>query len=132
MFGERPVVGTGVADIPRAFPSTWRAWLGRKVDKNVGVRLAWVEAAKGILVNHPELGKEVEGKFNRAVSLTLVADLVDRIHDSDEKVRAAICKIVGTLDYESALLHVSTATLKAVGGRVSDKKVSSDLRFVGS
>jgi sister-chromatid-cohesion protein PDS5 len=63
MFGERPVVGTGVADIPRAFPSAWRAWLGRKVDKNVGVRLVWVEAAKGILVNHPELRKEVEGAF---------------------------------------------------------------------
>jgi sister-chromatid-cohesion protein PDS5 len=48
---------------------------------------------------------------------------VDRIHDSDEKVRAAICKIIGTLDYETALLHVSLETLQAIGGRVSDKKV---------
>jgi sister-chromatid-cohesion protein PDS5 len=64
MFGERPVVGTGVADIVRAFPSTWRAWLGRKVDKVIGVRLAWVEAAKGILINHPELRNDLESRLN--------------------------------------------------------------------
>jgi sister-chromatid-cohesion protein PDS5 len=69
MFGERPVVGTGVADIARAFPSTWRAWLGRKVDKNVGVRLAWVESAKGILANHPELRKDLECKLLHAGKL---------------------------------------------------------------
>lgn len=62
MFGERPVVGTGVADIATAYPSAWRAWLGRKVDKALPVRLAWVEASKGILVNHPELRKELESE----------------------------------------------------------------------
>ena len=52
-------------------------------------------------------------------------ELVDRIQDSDEKVRAAICKVIGSLDYEAALHHVSIGTLRAVGGRLSDKKVSS-------
>jgi sister-chromatid-cohesion protein PDS5 len=56
--------------------------------------------------------------------LTVVADLHDRITDSDEKIRAAICKIIGSLDYETALHHVSLETLKGIGGRMSDKKVS--------
>lgn len=61
MFGERPTVGAGVADIAKAYPSTWRAWLGRKVDKSILVRLAWVETTRGILVNQPELHKALEG-----------------------------------------------------------------------
>lgn len=62
MFGERPVVGGGVADLAKAYPGAWRAWVGRKVDKSLSVRVAWVDAAKGILGNHPELRKELEGK----------------------------------------------------------------------
>lgn len=52
------------------------------------------------------------------------ADLVERIQDSDERVRAAICKVLGSLSYDTALHHVSQQLLQAVGGRVSDKKVS--------
>ncbi|ORY30387.1 armadillo-type protein [Naematelia encephala] len=110
MFGERPTVGTGTADVAKAYPSAWRAWLGRKVDKALAVRLAWVESSRSILTNHPELRKELE------------EDLVDRIQDSDERIRAAICKIIGSLDYETALHHISSSTLRAVGGRMSDKK----------
>ena len=62
MFGERPSVAAGVADIARAYPSAWRSWLGRKVDKSIQVRLAWVQATRGILVNHPELYKALESK----------------------------------------------------------------------
>jgi sister-chromatid-cohesion protein PDS5 len=63
MFGERPVVGTGRADLAKAYPSAWRAWIGRKVDKALSVRLAWVESTRGILCNHPELRRELEGMF---------------------------------------------------------------------
>jgi sister-chromatid-cohesion protein PDS5 len=51
-------------------------------------------------------------------------ELIDRIHDADERVRAAICKVIGSLDFETALHHISQETLKAVGGRMSDKRVS--------
>jgi sister-chromatid-cohesion protein PDS5 len=51
--------------------------------------------------------------------------LIDRIHDADERVRAAICKVIGNVDFETALHHISEETLKAVGGRMSDKRVSS-------
>ena len=50
--------------------------------------------------------------------------MIDRIHDADERVRASICKVIGSLDFETALHHISEETLKAVGGRMSDKRVS--------
>ncbi|WOO80532.1 Sister chromatid cohesion protein pds5 [Vanrija pseudolonga] len=112
MFAERPVVSGGVVDIARGYPSTWRAWLGRKVDKALAVRLAWVEAAGGILVHQSNAREELEN------------DLIDRIQDSEEKVRAAICKVVGSVDYETALRNVSLRLLEAVSGRMSDKKAS--------
>lgn len=49
---------------------------------------------------------------------------MDRIQDADERVRAAVCKIIGSLDYSTALNHISQPLLKAVGGRMSDKKSS--------
>ncbi|BEI99615.1 hypothetical protein CcaverHIS631_0406580 [Cutaneotrichosporon cavernicola] len=114
MFGERPIIGKGVESfvvlIAKAYPATWRAWLGRKVDKALAVRLAWVQATGKIIANQPDLRGEVE------------ADLVERVQDSDERVRAAICKVLGSLSYETALHHVSDQLLHAVGGRVSDKK----------
>lgn len=61
MFGMRPTVGgAGVADLAKAFPGAWRSWLGRKVDKALGVRVAWVEAAAGVLSNQPDLRGDLE------------------------------------------------------------------------
>ncbi len=60
MFGSRPVAGT--LDISKAYPSAWRSWLGRNVDKSVQVRSVWVQAAREILVNHPELRNDIEGE----------------------------------------------------------------------
>lgn len=54
----------------------------------------------------------------------IAAELCDRIQDSEEKVRATICRIIGSLDYETALHHLKLGTLQAVGARMSDKKVS--------
>ncbi|ORX33887.1 armadillo-type protein [Kockovaella imperatae] len=110
MFGERPVVGNGTADLARAYPSAWRAWLGRRLDKAVNVRLAWVESSRVVLTNHPELRQEIQ------------PFLVDRIEDSSDLVRSVICKVICALDYETALHQINEATLRAVGSRMSDKK----------
>lgn len=48
---------------------------------------------------------------------------MDRIDDSDERVRAAICKAVGTLEYDIVLHHIRQESLKAIGARLIDKKV---------
>ena len=72
MFGERPVVGAGTADLARAYPSAWRAWLGRRLDKATAVRLSWVESSRIVLANHPELRQELERESTRlAASLSL-------------------------------------------------------------
>ncbi|KAK4687777.1 sister chromatid cohesion protein PDS5, partial [Tremellales sp. Uapishka_1] len=108
IFGER--TKAGATDFARAYPSAWKAWLGRRLDKALLVRLAWVEASRDILIHHPDLRQDLQ------------VDLIDRISDPDEKVRAAICKVIGSLDYETALHHVNEKTIRAVGGRISDKK----------
>lgn len=62
MFGYKPRIGLSVAELARAYPTTWRAWLGRKVDKSTQVRLAWASSSVQILVQIPDLRKELEGK----------------------------------------------------------------------
>lgn len=58
MFGD----GKAGSDLARKYPTTWNMWLTRKNDKVVGVRLALVEAAKGLIANLPELREQVEGE----------------------------------------------------------------------
>ncbi|WVQ98079.1 hypothetical protein IAU59_005201 [Kwoniella sp. CBS 9459] len=108
LFGQR----AGAEDPARKYPSAWRAWLGRKVDKALSVRLAWVEGTREVLIKHPEVRRELE------------ANLIDRISDSDERVRAAVCRVIGSLDYETALHHISLQTLEQISVRMSDKKSS--------
>jgi sister-chromatid-cohesion protein PDS5 len=50
--------------------------------------------------------------------------MIDRVQDAEEKVRAALCRVFGQLDYETALHHIDVQSLKAIGNRSSDKKVS--------
>ncbi|WVF69779.1 hypothetical protein IAT40_004558 [Kwoniella sp. CBS 6097] len=114
LFGQR----AGAEDPARKYPSTWRAWLGRKVDKALAVRLAWVEGTREVLIKHPEVRRELENH------------LIDRIEDSDEKVRAAVCRVFGSLDYETALHHISPKTLEQISIRMSDKKSSARVEAV--
>ncbi len=98
-------------ELVQKYPTTWTQWLGRKNDKNATVRLTWAETMKGVVVNLPEMRKEVE----EALAL--------KLFDPDERVRAAVCKLYGQLDYETALHHVTVEQLKTVAGRGLDKKV---------
>lgn len=98
-------------DLVQKYPSTWNQWIGRKNDKNVTVRQTWVETMKGVIVNLPEMRKETEESLNL------------KLLDPDDKIRAAVCKLYGQLDYETALHHVSVDQLKAVAGRGLDRKV---------
>lgn len=43
--------------------------------------------------------------------------------DPDDKVRAAVCKAYGELDFETVTYHVSEDTLRQIGSRCLDKKV---------
>ncbi|KAJ4463966.1 armadillo-type protein [Lentinula edodes] len=99
-------------DLARNHPSTWNAWLGRKVDKSPAVRLKFVESSNGLYSAPPEMAEAIESALN------------GKLLDPDEKIRAAVCKIYSQLDYETAVHHVSELQLKAIAGRVADKKLT--------
>ena len=61
MFGSRPRVGQAQADLIKSQPATWKAWLGRKVDKSVQVRVTWAEASYEVLANAPDARGTLEG-----------------------------------------------------------------------
>ncbi|KAI9511424.1 armadillo-type protein [Russula earlei] len=105
MFADK-----GGADLLRKYPTTWSFWNLRRNDKSPVVRLAFVEAAYGLLVGLPEQRDFVEEILGA------------KLFDPDEKVRAAVCKLYSQLDYETALHHVSEAQLRRVAERGLDKK----------
>lgn len=55
---------TGNKTIAESYHTTWLVWLGRRADKAVQVRVAWVEAACKVLVYHPELRLSIEGTLH--------------------------------------------------------------------
>ncbi|CCM05112.1 uncharacterized protein FIBRA_07319 [Fibroporia radiculosa] len=105
MFADK-----GGTDFVKKYPTTWNIWLLRRNDKAVSVRLTFVEAMKGVLINLPEQREAIEGALDA------------KLYDPDEKVRAAVCKLFSQLDYETALHHVSEDQLRSVIGRGLDKK----------
>ncbi|KAI0047729.1 cohesin-associated protein Pds5 [Auriscalpium vulgare] len=107
MYGDK-----GGADLVKKYPTTWNVWLLRKNDKSSAVRLALVEAAKGLVTNLSEQHELVEEALQA------------KLLDPDEKVRAAVCRIYSHLDYEAALHHVSERQLRNVAGRGLDRKHS--------
>lgn len=69
MFGALPAAnamgsaaGTQWAMLAGPQRSTWKAWLGRRIDKSVAIRLAWVAGAKDVLVNHQDMREDIEGE----------------------------------------------------------------------
>lgn len=56
MFSDK-----GGADFVKKYPTTWNFWLHRKNDKASLVRLAFVEAVKGVLINLPDMREPIEG-----------------------------------------------------------------------
>ena len=84
----------------------------RKNDKASTVRLAFVEAIRGVLSNLTDQQEAIE------------AAIQHKLFDPEEKVRAAVCKLYSQLDYETALHYVSEKQLRDVGDRTLDKKAS--------
>lgn len=64
MFGGKagPSV-LGVAGVSsQMYRSTWVAWMARRADKIVAVRLSWLQGAGKVIVYHQEMRKEVCGE----------------------------------------------------------------------
>nr|WJN24940.1 cohesin maintenance factor [Moesziomyces parantarcticus] len=113
MFAEKPSSAAAAAetsDLARRYAGTWRAWLGRASDKSASLRVVWAESTKPLLVHHPELRHD------------LTPILQQKLLEPDERVRAATAKMLGSLDYETALHHVDKSVLLTLADRCKDKK----------
>ncbi|CBQ68347.1 related to PDS5-precocious dissociation of sister chromatids [Sporisorium reilianum SRZ2] len=111
MFAEKPSsTAAESSDLARRYVGTWRAWLGRANDKSSSLRVVWAESTKPILVHHPELRHD------------LTPILGNKLLEPDERVRAATAKMLGSLDYETALHHVDKSVLLKLADRCKDKK----------
>ncbi|KAI0790526.1 armadillo-type protein [Abortiporus biennis] len=115
MFADK-----GGADFVRKYPTTWAFWLQRKNDKTPAVRLAFVEATKGVLANLPDARDQIEDALHA------------KLLDPEEKVRAAVCKLYSELDYEVALHHVSGKQLRSVANRAIDRKHSVQVEAINA
>lgn len=62
-LGEMFSSEKGGESLMRKYPQTWKAWLRKSLDKSVNVRIAFVQAAKGLLAHHKSMSGEVGGMF---------------------------------------------------------------------
>jgi sister-chromatid-cohesion protein PDS5 len=53
----------GGSDLVKKYPATWNIWVLRKNDKSAAIRLAFVDVARGLLINLPEQREVIEGQL---------------------------------------------------------------------
>ncbi|KAF7323824.1 hypothetical protein MKEN_00603700 [Mycena kentingensis (nom. inval.)] len=111
VLGEMLADPVNGAELAAKHPGTWGAWLKRKSDRAPAVRVKFVDVARALL-----------GSAHEAQRSAVEDALGDRLMDPDEKVRAAVCRLYGQLDYETALHHVGVEQLRKLAERTQDKK----------
>ena len=94
------------------YPSAWKAWLGRTVDKRVAIRTDWIQSAVRVLCAH------------ESVAPALSPSLAARAVDPDEHVRTALADAIGSLDYESLKHKVPTRVLHELAQRGKDRRAT--------
>ncbi|CAO1613697.1 unnamed protein product [Parajaminaea phylloscopi] len=92
------------------YPNTWKAWLGRARDKVPSLRAFWVESVGTLLVNQPQLRADITPVIS------------EKLIDPDEKVRIGLIRILGGLDYETALHHLDLSLLRDLSNRLLDRR----------
>jgi len=53
----------GGPDLVKKYPATWTAWVNRKADISVAVRLKCVETIPALITNLPEARETLEGEM---------------------------------------------------------------------
>lgn len=99
------------ADLAKKYPHTWKAWLGRSMDKSPQVRLTILECSRDIIQYHHELGRDIYDIWR------------GRFTDPDDKIRATACAAFQVVDYESSLHAFDKSLLVALADRIQDRKV---------
>ncbi|CAD6889459.1 unnamed protein product [Tilletia controversa] len=97
-------------EFTKKWPVVWRSFLQRATDKLPALRISWLEAIRGPLIRHNTLKDDITEALN------------SRFDDPDERVRLALIRTIGSLDYETLLHHVPKQTLVMLSDRVLDRK----------
>lgn len=113
--------------------STWKAWLGRSLDKLATIRIAWINATPAIITARADVAAEV------------AKILSTKLTDPDEKVRIAACNAVGRLSVETiaakldrsfnfddffSRLRDKKPTVRAVTFEISGKLYKDAYRYI--
>ncbi|KAI9183474.1 Sister chromatid cohesion protein pds5 [Blastocladiella emersonii ATCC 22665] len=124
-LGNMLAISAAVAPpLAREYPSAWRAWCGRHIDRHTPIRIQWVAHAAEVYNQHAHLDP---------IGNDLNACLVRVLTDQDEKVRLAACQIFGSqLDFNVLRKHASAAVWEALGSRIRDKRLSVRLQAMRS
>ncbi|KAF8907524.1 armadillo-type protein [Mucidula mucida] len=102
----------GGTDLAKKYPGAFKTWSARMNDRVASVRIKAIESTLPIFSNHAELRDHIESVLQM------------KTLDPDEKVRAAVSKLYGQVDFETILHHVPRDHLQNLASRASDKKQS--------
>ncbi|WFD33122.1 Sister chromatid cohesion protein pds5 [Malassezia sp. CBS 17886] len=94
------------------FPSAWRSWLGRAIDKQAALRVDWVHRARDVLAEHTSL------------CAALAAPLRAKLTDPDERVRVAAVDAVRALPHELLVQHMPAGVLRELALRGRDRRAA--------
>lgn len=101
------------------YPNTYKAWAGRRNDKSVTIRSAWVEGI-GLLINS-DLGAIQLVDVERLC----IDGLLIRLVDPDDKVRSTACSIIERTPYDIVKRRFTFDLLETFYKRCRDKKHST-------
>ncbi|EPZ34564.1 hypothetical protein O9G_001820 [Rozella allomycis CSF55] len=87
----------------------WLRWLDRSKDKNISIRMEWVENAIQMYKNHGYLGAKVDSRVSQL------------INDCEEKVRKRAIECVGNLRWPNSL-NIGDEVIEALILRLRDRK----------
>lgn len=91
--------------------ATWKAWMGRVIDKSAAIRIAWVQSTPAIITNRTDIVTEV------------AKNLSDKLSDPDEKVRIAACAAIGELSVDTIAAKLDKSfSFDVLFERLRDKK----------
>ncbi|KAI8878089.1 hypothetical protein K501DRAFT_229043, partial [Backusella circina FSU 941] len=101
------------SNLVEQYPSLWKAWLDRRHDKNLRLRLRWLDLVEEVSRRHPDLISQINDC------------LKSKLADPEEEMRAATCKLVGEM--QSSIIDIKKIDrdlLEQTAARSKDKKAS--------
>ncbi|KAJ1920552.1 Sister chromatid cohesion protein pds5 [Mycoemilia scoparia] len=97
--------------LAKRYTSTWNAWKRRRADPSPHVRTEWVSKAVSLFQHQPQLARD------------LSEPIIEKLRDTDEKVRTATCEAFGQIECHPAMFSaISAKVIQELGDRCKDKK----------